>query len=214
KDFGQRVIAVLTDMSSPLGYAIGNWSEIKECIEIMDPAINKSPQSKDLVDIVLLLASAMLLVAGKTKTFEEGIIASSEKLLNGECFDKFISLVKLQGGDIKFIKNTSLYPEAKFTEVIRSKDDGYVSKLDALTFGLAAVNLGCGRKTVEDKIDYSSAVLLDKKIGDKVNKDDIICRIYGETDVQVSSTKKMLQKGIKISKVKPEIKTRLIEVIN
>lgn len=214
KDFGQKAIAVLTDMSSPLGYAVGNWSEIKECIEIMDPALNKSPQSKDLVDIVLLLASAMLLVAGKTKTFEEGIIASSEKLLNGECFDKFISLVKLQGGDIKFIKNTSLYPDAKFTEVIRSKDDGYVSKLDALTFGLAAVNLGCGRKTVEDKIDYSSAVLLDKKIGDKVNKDDIICRIYGETDVQVSSTKKMLQKGIKISKVKPEIKTRLIEVIN
>ncbi len=214
KDFGQRALAVLTDMSSPLGYAIGNWAEIKECIEIMNPAVKKSPHSKDLVDVTLLLASAMLMVAGKTKTFEEGIIQSSEKLLNGECYDKFISLVEMQGGDCKFIKDTSLYPEAKFTEVIKAKNAGYVAELDALTFGLAAVNLGCGRKTVEDKIDPSSAILLDRKIGDSVNKDDIICRIYGETEDQVNSTKKMLQKGIKITKVKPEIKTRLIEVIN
>jgi len=212
--FGQRAIAVLTDMSSPLGYAIGNWQEIKECIEIMNPAAKKSPQSKDLVDIVLLLASAMLLVAGKTKTFEEGIVQSSEKLLNGECYDRFISLVELQGGDTKFIKDTSLYREAKFTEFIKAKNAGYVAELDALTFGLAAVNLGCGRRTVEDKIDPSSAILLDKKIGYSVNKDDIICRIFGETEEQVNSTKKMLQKGIKITKVKPEIKTRLIEVIN
>lgn len=214
KDFGQRALAVLTDMSSPLGYAIGNWAEIKECIEIMNPAVKKSPYSKDLVDVTLLLASAMLLVAGKTKTFEEGIIASSEKLLNGECYNKFISLVELQGGDIKFIRDTSLYPAAKFTKVIKAKNAGFVAELDALTFGLAAVNLGCGRKTVEDRIDPSSAILLDKKIGDSVNKDEVVCRIYGETEEQLNSTKKMLQNGIKITKVKPEIKTRLIEVIN
>ncbi len=214
KDFGQRALAVLTDMSSPLGYAIGNWAEIKECIEIMNPKLDKSQHSKDLIDVTLYLAGAMLMLAGKCSSVEEGIKLSEEKLASGECFDKFIAMVKLQGGDIKFINDTALYPEAKFSEVIKSDDTGYVAELDALTFGLAAVNLGCGRKTVEDKIDYSSAILLDKKIGGSTNKDEVICRIYGETKEQVSSTKKMLQKGIKISKTKPEIKTRIIEVIN
>ncbi len=214
KDFGQRALAVLTDMSSPLGYAIGNWAEIKECIEIMNPKLDKSQHSKDLIDVTLYLAGAMLMLAGKCSSVEEGMNLSEEKLTSGECFDKFIALVKLQGGDINFINDTMLYPEAKFSEVIKSDDTGYVAELDALTFGLAAVNLGCGRKTVEDKIDYSSAILLDKKIGGRASKDEVICRIYGETKEQVSSAKKMLQKGIKISKTKPEIKTRIIEVIN
>lgn len=214
RDFGQKAIAVLTDMSSPLGYAIGNWAEIKECIEIMNPNLEKSRHSKDLIDITLYLAGAMLMLAGKCSTVEEGMKLSEEKLANGECFAKFIALVEMQGGDIRFIKDTSLYPEAKFSEVIKAKETGYVAGLDALTFGLAAVNLGCGRKTVEDKIDYSSAILLDKNIGESAAKDEVICRIYGESEEQVSSTKKMLQKGIKITKTKPEIITRLIEVIN
>lgn len=214
KDFGQQALAILTDMNSPLGYAIGNWAEIKECIEIMNPAIKKNPLSKDLVDLTLMLAAAMLKVSGKTNTFEEGIRLSSEKILNGECYNKFIAMVRLQGGDSKFIKDTKLYPEAKLNDEIKATKAGYITKLDALTFGLAAVNLGCGRRTIEDKIDYSSAILLDKKIGDEVIVDDVICRIYGETVDQVDSTKDMIQKGVKIAKVKPIIKNRLIEIIN
>ncbi len=214
KDFAQQALAILTDMSSPLGYAIGNWAEIKECIEVMNPALKKSPQSKDLVDLTLMLAAAMLRVAGKSKTFEEGIRLSSEKILNGECYNKFIAMVELQGGDSKFIKDTKLYPESKFYDEIKATKAGYITELDALTFGLAAVNLGCGRRTIVDKIDYSSAILLDKKIGDEVKVDDVICRIYGETVEKVSTTKDMLQKGVKITKVKPIFKNRLIEIIN
>lgn len=214
KDFGQQAIAILTDMSSPLGYSIGNWVEIKECVEIMDPAADKSPHSKDLIDVTLYLAGAMLMVAGKCGTIGEGIKLSEEKLAGGDCHKKFLALVELQGGDSKFIKDTSLYPEAKYQDIIGAESDGHIAALDALTFGLAAVNLGCGRKTVDDKIDFSSAIILERKLGDEISTGETICKIYGESEKQVSSAKKILLDGIKISKDKPEIKNRIIEIIN
>ena len=214
KDFGQQAIAVLTDMSSPLGYAIGNWAEIFECIEIMDPERKISPLSKDLYDVTLYLAGAMLLLAGKCDNVDEGKVMAEKKLNNGECFERFKKLVVMQGGDVNLIISPENYPIAEYSDNFISADSGYVKELDALTFGLAAVNLGCGRNSVEDKIDYSSSILLNKKIGDNVNSGEIICRIIGETKHQVQSTKDMLINGVKISKEKPELKGRIIEVIN
>lgn len=214
KDFGQSAVAVLTDMSSPLGYAIGNWVEIKECIEIMDPDIKNSEQSSDLVEVTLFLAGAMLEAAGKAKTIEEGIVLSRKMLASGKCLEKFSELVKMQGGDIKYINEPDLYPGARFKDTISSVSNGFLVKQDALTFGLAAVNLGCGRKTIEDKIDYSSAIILKKKLGDPVAQGDVICEISGESAEKVESTKQMLLKGIEVSGTKPLVKSRIIEVIN
>lgn len=214
KDFGQSAVAVLTDMSSPLGYAIGNWVEIKECIDIMDPETKNSEQSGDLIEVTLFLAGAMLEAAGKVSSIEEGILQSREMLDSGACLKKFIELVEIQGGDVKFIMDTSLYPEAKFKDSITSESGGFITKQDALTFGLAAVNLGCGRKTIDDKIDYSSAIILKRKIGDAVAPGDVICDITGESAEKVDSTKQMLLKGIEISETKPIVKSRIIEVIN
>ncbi len=214
KDFGQKAVAILTDMSSPLGYAIGNWVEIKECVEIMNPKLKSLPQSKYLIDVTLYLAGAMLMIAGKCETIEEGIKLSEEKLANGGCFEKFIALVEMQGGESKYINDIDIYPRAKFSDDIKADENGYLYELDALTFGLAAVNLGCGRQKVDDKIDYSAAILLDKKTGDAVKQGDTICWIFGETEEKVTTTKNMLLKGIKITQTKPEIKNRIIEIIN
>lgn len=214
KDFGQSAVAVLTDMNSPLGYAIGNRAEIKECLELMNPKSEKSKLSADLLEVTLYLAGAMLQLAGKSKSIDEGIKLAEEKLQNGECYDKFIEMVKLQGGDVSYLMEPGKYPEAKFKDSIISATSGYIDKLDALIFGNAAVELGCGRKKVDDNIDYSSAILLEKKIGDAVNKGDIICGIYGETKEQVKRAKELLSEGITISIKKPEPKSRIIEVIN
>jgi len=214
KDFGQQAIAILTDMSSPLGYAIGNWSEILECIEIMDPDREVSPLSQDLVDVTLYLAGAMLQLAEKCTDIVQGIKLAEEKLNSGECFEKFKALVEMQGGDVSVINSPEKYPKPQFTDSITAAESGFITELDALTFGLAAVNLGCGRKAVEDKIDYSSAILLKKKVYDAVKAGDAICEISGETEKQVSSTKQILLKGITISKERPKVKGRIIEVIN
>jgi pyrimidine-nucleoside phosphorylase len=214
KDFGQRAIAILTSMDSPLGYAIGNWAEIRECIEIMNPKAKLAKHSADLLEVTLYLAGAMLQLAGKCVTIEEGIKLAGEKLTSGECFNKFVEMTKLQGGDTTYIVSPEKYSEAKFTDKITASSAGFVVKLDALTFGLAAVELGCGRKTVEDKIDYSSVILLEKKLGSAVKAGDTICSISGETKEQVRAAKEILIKGITISKNKPEPESRIIEVIN
>ena len=200
-------------MNSPLGYAIGNWSEILECIELMNPALEKSPASEDLLEVTLYLAGAMLKLAGKAGSIEEGIKLSEEKLFNGECFIKFIELVKMQGGDISIINNPEKYPKTKYYSALKAEAEGFVSGLDALSFGLAAVNLGCGRNTVLDKIDYSASILLKKKIGDVVKKGDVICEISGETDDKIKSAETSLQNAITISEIKPESKSRILEVI-
>jgi pyrimidine-nucleoside phosphorylase len=214
RKFGQKAVAVLTDMSSPLGYAIGNWVEIEECIEIMDPEKPNSFLSSDLIEVTLFLSGAMLMTAGKVMSIEEGIINSRKMLESGKCLDKFIQMVQAQGGDISVILDTSAYPKAKVTEAVTAEKNGFVEKLDALTFGLAAVNLGCGRKTVDDKIDYSSAIILNKKVGSNVKKGEIICTVSGETKEQVDSTVQMLLSGVLISENKPEVKSRIIEIIN
>ena len=214
KGYGQKAIAVLTDMSSPLGYAIGNWAEIKECIELMNPGLIKSELSGDLTEVTLFLAGAMLMLGGKCGSIEQGIKLAEDKLNSGECIERFLKLVEMQGGDIKYINNLGLYPEAKYEETVLSGSGGYVDSLDALAFGIASVNLGCGRKKVDDKIDYSSAIILEKKEGDKVSKGDVICRIYGGTKQKTGSAKNILSGGIKISENKPAIKSRIIEIIN
>lgn len=213
KDFGQKAIAVLTDMRSPLGYAIGNWAEIKECIELMNPELYKSSKSGDLVEVTLYLAGAMLLLAGKAASIEEGIKLANNKLQSGECYKKFIDLVKMQGGDVSVIQNIEIYPKTKYSDNLQANESGFVSGLDALSFGLAAVNLGCGRKTVTDKIDYSSAIILEKKIGDEVEAGDVICKIYGETEEKIKAAKASLENAVTISQTKSAEKSRILEVI-
>jgi pyrimidine-nucleoside phosphorylase len=218
RDFGQSAIAILTDMHSPLGYAIGNWAEIVECLEIMNPKLSGrlSPLSSDLIEVTNYLAGAMLMLAKKCGSVEEGISMSNEKLNSGECYRKFIEMVKLQGGNTDIINDPGSYPKAKLEEFIRADSDGYIEKLDALSFGLAAVSLGCGRRKVDDKVDYSSAIILEKKIGSKVKKGDLICRLLGETDEKIANAKKLIISAFKISGKSNEShkKSRILEVID
>jgi pyrimidine-nucleoside phosphorylase len=213
KDFGLNAIAILTDMDSPLGYAIGNRAEVKECIVIMNPKLQKTKLSYDLLEVTLFLAGAMLKLAGKCSLIEEGIKLAGEKLENGECFDKFIEMVELQGGDAGAIKNPEDYPEAKYEDAVKADTGGYIDKMDALIFGNAAVSIGCGRKTVDDKIDYYAGILLEKKIGYLVKKGDIICRIQSGSMEKIISAKEILSKGISVSKNKIKPKSRIIEII-
>jgi len=213
RHFNKKAIAVLTDMNEPLGYAIGNWNEIDECVSIMNPKLRANPLSNDLIEITLTLAGAMLMLAGKCNTIEEGIVLSKQKLESGECFDKFIDMVETQGGDSSYFKTLKPYPQAKVREEITIEKDGYVSKLDALQFGLAAVNLGCGRRKIDDTIDYSSGIMLLKKVGDKVKKGDILCLLFGESDEKINHALEYLRTGIEISDSSVTKNTKIIEII-
>jgi pyrimidine-nucleoside phosphorylase len=209
RDFGRKAMALLTDMTEPLGYAIGNWVEIEECIDIMNPAARKTPLSNDLIEVTLNLAGAMLLLAGKCKDIEEGKVMSREKLESGECFNKFNEIVKIQSGGSSFIE----VHRTKITAEIKAKESGCIAHINALKFGLASIELGCGRKKVSDKIDYAAGIKLMKKSDDEVKKGDTLYFIYGESDDKISSARAILEDAVEIKNNPIKTKSRIIEII-
>jgi pyrimidine-nucleoside phosphorylase len=213
KQFNKKCIAIITDMNEPLGYGIGNWIEIEECASIMNLKLRAIETSNDLIDITLVLAGAMLMLGGKCNTIEEGIELAKEKISSGECWKKFLQMVETQGGDTSYFTSLKPYPKAKVQEEVTAEADGYISKLDALQFGVAAVNLGCGRKKVDDAIDYSSGIVLMKKVGDKVIKGDLICMIYGESEEKIEHALEHIKTGIEISSLPVTKINKIIEVI-
>ena len=177
KHLNRNTVAVLSDMSEPLGNAVGNSLEVKEAIASLH---GKGPE--DLMELCYTSGSIMLVQANICKTREEARERLHEVVENGEAFNKLLAMVKAQGGDIEYI----LHPEkfevsSKGIEIIAERS-GYIKKLDALEIGIAAMKLGAGRETLEDKIDMSAGIILNSKVGSKVNKGDVLCVAYTNKD--------------------------------
>jgi pyrimidine-nucleoside phosphorylase len=156
----------------------------------------------------------MLQLAGKCSSIESGIEIAKQKLVGGECFGKFIEMVNIQGGDSSVIKDLNKYQKSKFSHDIKAAQSGYITSMEAIGFGHASVNLGCGRKAVHHGIDYSSGIILEKKPGDELSKGDVICRIFGESESKIEHAVKRIEKSITISKNPPLIRSKIIEVID
>ncbi len=187
KQMNKKVVALITSMEQPLGNMIGNSLEVIESIECL-----KGKGAKDLMDIVIALAQEMLIMAGKVKTKAHAQAMLNNKISSGQALEKFRQMVKLQGGDARVIDNYKLLPQAKYHVSVKSPKSGYIQKLDALQIGLLSVELGCGRQTVNDKIDYGAGFVLKKKIGDKINKGDVLVEIYGQTEKVKAVSKKII----------------------
>ena len=177
KHLNRNTVAVLSDMSEPLGRAVGNSLEVKEAIASLH---GKGPE--DLMELCYTSGSIMLVQANVCKTREEARQRLHEVVENGEAFNKFLAMVKAQGGDPEYI----LYPEkfevsSKAIEIVAERS-GYIKELDALEIGIAAMKLGAGRETLEDKIDMSAGIILNHKVGSKVNKGDVLCVAYTNKD--------------------------------
>ena len=177
KHLNRNTVAVLSDMSEPLGRAVGNSLEVKEAIASLH---GKGPE--DLMELCYTSGSIMLVQANVCKTREEARQRLHEVVENGEAFNKFLAMVKAQGGDPEYI----LHPEkfevsSKAIEIVAERS-GYIKELDALEIGIAAMKLGAGRETLEDKIDMSAGIILNHKVGSKVNKGDVLCVAYTNKD--------------------------------
>lgn len=173
KAFGKKVIGFITDMNQPLGNYIGNWLEVYESILCL-----QGENVHDLMTVTYNLSGAMIYLGGKAKSIEEGISISREMVLSGRAMDKFLEVVKLQGGDISYIKNPEKYPKAKVIEKITASKSGYFSKVDNYKLGMASLELGAGRLTKEDKIDPKAGIVFVIKIGDRVKQGDVIAEIH------------------------------------
>mmetsp|Transcript_15799 Transcript_15799/g.26978 ORF Transcript_15799/g.26978 Transcript_15799/m.26978 type:complete len:502 (-) Transcript_15799:206-1711(-) len=183
---GIQTTALVTRMDDPLGCSVGNWIEVKECIDIMTSGIEENRTkvnqdvSKDLIDVTLALAGQMLVQGGKAGTLKEGLVMARENLQNGKAWQNFCQMVKAQGGDPLVIKNPEKYAPAKFSAQVISPRTGYISCIDSMEIGLVGVLLGAGRKTVEESVDFSAGILFHKKAGMFVHEGDILADVYTE----------------------------------
>ena len=176
-NLGRDTRAILTDMDQPLGHAVGNALEVKEAIETL-----KGHGPKDLVELCLEAGAIMLEQAGVYQDHDEAIEALKESLANGDAFNKLKEMIDWQGGDVSYIEHPEKFPLAKHIVEVKADKDGYVRRIDALMIGESAMRLGAGRAKIEDTIDMSAGIVLNKKIGDKVKKDETLCFVHANID--------------------------------
>lgn len=190
---GRKTIAIISDMSQPLGFAIGNALEVKEAIETLQ---GKGP--KDLTDLVLTLGSQMVILANKAKTTEEAKAMLMDAITSGKALAKFKDFLANQGGDASIVDDLTKLPQAKFKIELPALKAGYISKMVADEIGVASMILGAGRATKEDVIDLAVGLVLHKKVGDKVEEGESILTIYSNRE-NVEDVKQKLYDNIFIS---------------
>ena len=179
---GKETKCVITDMNEPVGYAVGNTLEVIEAIEVLKGNI----MPEDIKNIITELGGNMLLLSNKVSNLEEGKNKILENISNGKAYNKFLELVKNQGGDISYIENTNKFEKAKYIEPIIAEKGGKITKLDAYTIGKMSVYLGAGRIRKEDDIDKSVGFVFNKKVGANVTKGEILGYIHANNEDKVN----------------------------
>ena len=170
---GRKTIAIISDMSQPLGFAIGNALEVKEAIETLQ---GKGPQ--DLTELVLTLGSQMVILARKAQTAKQARAMLKEAIDSGKAIAKFKEFLQNQGGDASIVDDTTKLPQAKYQIELPALKSGYVSRIIANEIGVASMMLGAGRATKEDTIDLAVGLVLHKKVGDKVAEGESLLTIH------------------------------------
>ncbi len=203
---GRKTSALITNMDIPLGRGIGNILEVKEAIETLQ---GNGPS--DLTEICVSLAAAMASLA-LSIPFDEAKARAEEALFCGAALQKFKEWIGAQGGDITLIDNPDLFPKSVYEHKIIASRDGYISAMDAEAIGICAMELGAGRKTKEDEIDYSAGIMLNKKTGDKIAVGDIIATLHTNRPETLSNAEAVFNNSLSFSDIQTE-KTKLIHKI-
>ena len=195
---GRNTMAVISDMSQPLGFAIGNALEVKEAIDTLQ---GNGPE--DLTELCIALGSFMVMLAKKAATQEEARAMLEEVIANGKALEVFKTFLSAQGGDATVVDQPETLPTAKYQIPLLAKTDGFVKELVADEIGTAAMMLGAGRATKDSIIDLAVGIMLHKKIGDSVKKDEPLLTIHSNTE-DVEKVKELLYRSILITSDKVE----------
>lgn len=212
-DIGKKanlnVVAILSQMDEPLGNKTGNSLEIMEAIDTL-----KGKGPADLVEVVTLTGAYMLLMGQRVRTVEEGKELISKTLESGQAVKKFAQMVANQGGNPNVVDDYSLIPYARYKEIIVSPEDGLVKEIDAYKVGVANLITGAGRKKKNDEIDYGAGVVVKKKIGDKISKNEPIFDVYSSDDQKVEEAAKYLENTLVISQEPVLPSKHILEIIS
>src|SRR5579883_877568 len=204
----KRVQALITDMNQPLGFAIGNALEVMEVSQTLQ---NVGPL--DLRRLSVELAARMIYLGKITGTLEEARILAENKLMDGSGYRKFKEVIQAQGGNPNVLDRFELLPNATGAREIASPRAGYVSAIDAEYIGMASAMIGAGRDTKEDAIDPAVGVILEVKIGQKVDAGGVLCRLYYTNEERVEEAAQLVEDAFRISAAAPEERELILEVV-
>ena len=207
KAFNKKVIALITDMNQPLGNYIGNWLEVYESVKVL-----KGEKEGDVLDLSLKLSGVMIYLGNKASSIKEGAQLAKEQINNGKAFEKFLEIVKLQSGDISVLLDPEKYPRTKYSKRVKLNKSGFVKAIDNYLVGMASLELGAGRKTKDDIVDPAAGIIFNIKIGDRLNKEDVIAHLYSNSLSKIRSAEEIIQTAIRVSKSKVR-KPKLVKKI-
>lgn len=194
---GKETVCILTNMDEPLGYAVGNNLEVIEAIKAL-----KGKMPEDVRQVVLELGAYMVKLAGLGNSIEDNKQKMLENINNGKAYNKFLELVKNQGGDISYIENIEKFKKAKYIEKVLAKEEGFVSEINAKEIGKLACYLGAGRVKKEDIIEPEVGIILNKKVGNIVKENDILAYIHANSKEKLENAKREIINIIKLEKQK------------
>ncbi|EQB36050.1 pyrimidine-nucleoside phosphorylase [Virgibacillus sp. CM-4] len=204
---GRNTMAVISDMSQPLGNAIGNALEVHEAIQTLQ---GNGPD--DLTELCLTLGSQMVVLANKAETLEEARLKLQDNLNNGKALEQFKVFLKSQGGDTTVVDHPDSLPQATYKVELPAKTSGSVANIIADDIGTAAMMLGAGRATKESTIDLAVGIVLHKKIGDTVDAGEPLLTIHSNSE-EVEEVKEKLYKSISITKEAVEAPTLIYDTV-
>ena len=204
----KRVQALITDMNQPLGFAVGNALEIMEVSQTL-----QSAGPADLTRLSLELAARMIHLGKITATLEEARSLAEKKLVDGSGYRKLKDVIAAQGGNPAVMDRFDLLPNATGAREISSPRAGYVSAIEAEYIGLASSMIGAGRDTKEDAIDPAVGVILEVKVGQKVDAGGVLCRLYYTSEEHVEEAAQLVEDAFRISAAAPEERALILEVV-
>lgn len=203
---GMKVSAVLTQMSQPLGIAIGNALEVRETIELLR---NEGPADSRL--ITLELCAEMLVLAGLSPNHQEAMTRLEKSLASGRALDKFREWVAAQGGDPRVADDPTMLEISRETEVIAAEADGYIQSIQTRDIGVAGNLLGAGRQAVTDQVDLAVGLMMPVKVGDQVSKGQPLVTIHHRNGRGLDAARAMIRAAIRISPAKVDVLPPIID---
>lgn len=204
----RKTVALITDMSAPLGRSVGNSVEMIEAIRVLE-----GRGDEDLTELCITVAANMLYAANAAKSYAECAAAAEETIFNGKAKEKLADLVERLGGDRRYIYDTSLFEESNVTAMLAADRSGYITRIDAFEVGKAVSVLGAGRDVIGGAIDYSAGIILNKKVGDPIEEGEALATIQGKNIELAQAGMEHLFRAVTIGDNPPEKTKTIIKCI-
>ncbi|MDX9759414.1 MAG: thymidine phosphorylase [Bacteroidota bacterium] len=198
RHFGLPTVGLITDMDEPLGLAIGNWLEVVEVIDCL-----RGRETPDLMEVTYALAGLMIHLGRKAQSVTEGMAIARDVVRRGLAYEKFVELVRSQGGDTSVVEDTLRARNATAVIEVLAPRDGVVRAIDARRLGLLAAELGAGRKRIGDEVDHTAGIVLGKKRGEMVEEEEVLCRLYSSSVGDLALLREEARAAFTISSAEP-----------